>query len=187
MNVVSEAGPDLLEISEYREEWVRMFEQESARLREALGDFAVRIDHVGSTSIPGMAAKPVVDIQISVRGLHPMAAYKQTMLDLGYTHLSDSPPGDHIYPLFHMPETWPHTHHVHFCEADGDEEWRHLAYRDLLRGDAQLRQQYSDLKKSLAAETDLREAGAMDRYATGKSDFVDSVERMCRERGYIVE
>lgn len=98
--------PDRLEMSDYKDHWVRMFESEKARLESALGDIAERVDHVGSTSIPGMAAKPIIDIQISVRNLHPMDGYKEVMQRLGYTHLSDSPPGDHIYPLFHMPATW---------------------------------------------------------------------------------
>ena len=182
-----EEGPLLLEISEYQDKWVRMFELERERLKEALGDFAVRIDHVGSTSVQGMTAKPIVDIQISVRNLHPMSAYKGVMERLGYTHLSDSPPGDHIYPLFHAPATWPHTYHVHFCELGGDEEWRHLAFRDWLRRHPEARKEYSELKASLAAETDLRDPSALDWYADGKSAFVESIERACRELGYVVE
>jgi len=177
----------LLEISEYRPEWEHMFELEKGRLAVAFGSFAVRIDHVGSTAIEGMRAKPIVDIQISVRELHPISAYKDVMQDLGYTHLSDSPPGDHIYPLFHRPATWPHTHHVHFCELGGDEEWRHLAFRDWLRSHPEDQRKYSDLKVRLAAETDLEEPSALNRYAHGKSEFVESVERACRENGSVVK
>jgi GrpB-like predicted nucleotidyltransferase (UPF0157 family) len=184
---VFEEGPPLLEMSEYQDNWVLMFEQEKARLEAALGDFAVRIDHVGSTSVQGMTAKPVIDIQISVRDLHPISAYKDVMQRLGYTHLSDSPPGDHIYPLFHFPATWPHTHHVHFCELGGHEEWRHLVYRDWLRRHPEARKEYSDLKVRLAAQTDLRDPSAMDRYADGKSAFVEAIEHACRENAYVVE
>lgn len=184
---VFEEGSFFLEVSEYQDQWVQMFELEKERLRAALGDFATRIDHVGSTSVPGMNAKPIVDIQISVRELHPISAYKGVMERLGYTHLSDSPPGDHIYPLFHTPATWPHIYHVHFCELGGNEEWRHLAYRDWLRSHPEARQEYSDLKKRLAAETDLRDPSALDRYADGKSVFIDSIERACRESAYVVD
>jgi len=184
---VFEEGPVLLEVSEYQDKWLHMFELEKARLKAALGDFAARIDHVGSTSVQGMHAKPIVDIQISVRDLHPISAYKGMMEDLGYTHLSDSPPGDHIYPLFHTPATWPHTYHVHFCELGGDEEWRHLAYRDWLRRHPEAQKEYSDLKMRLAAEADLRDPSAMDRYADGKSTFIEVIERACREDDYVVE
>jgi GrpB-like predicted nucleotidyltransferase (UPF0157 family) len=174
-------------MSEYRGEWVQIFEEEKARLKGALGDFAVRIDHTGSTAVKGMAAKPIVDLQISVRGLHPISGYKGVMESLGYTHLSDSPPGDHLYPLFHMPATWPHTYHVHFCELGGHEEWRHLAYCDWLRRHPEAREQYSELKRRLAAATDTRDPVAMARYVDGKSEFVETIERACRENGYLVE
>lgn len=187
MNVTVQDAPPLLEMSEYRDHWVEMFEAEKARIKAAFGDFADRVDHVGSTSIPGMKAKPIIDIQISVRNLHPMEGYKEVMRRLGYIHLSDSPPGDHIYPLFHMPATWPHTHHVHFCELGGDEEWRHLAYRDRLRADPEARAAYSKLKTRLADATDLSDPDALDRYADGKSEFVEAIERACREDGYVVE
>lgn len=184
---VSKEGPRSLEISDYQDEWARMFEEEEQRLKTALGSFAARIDHVGSTAVQGMAAKPTVDIQISVGELHPISAYKGVMQNLGYTHLSDSPPGDHIYPLFHFPATWPHTYHVHFCRLGGNEEWRHLVYRDWLRNHPEARREYSDLKKRLAENTDLRDPAALDRYADGKSAFVESIERACRENAYIVK
>jgi GrpB-like predicted nucleotidyltransferase (UPF0157 family) len=66
---------DVLEIKPYDPRWAADFEQERARLVEALGMLAVRIEHNGSTSVPGLSAKPVIDIQISVRPLHPIDLY----------------------------------------------------------------------------------------------------------------
>lgn len=182
----NDTTPQLLEISAYNDAWPTMYEEEKQRLIEALGNIIARIDHTGSTSIPGMSAKPIIDIQISLDGLHPISRYKNLMLDLGYTHLSDSPPGDALYPLFHMPAEWPHTHHVHFCELGGNEEWRHMAYRDWLRERPEECARYSALKIGLAQNTDLRDPNSMPRYASGKSEYIDSIEEACHAVGYHV-
>jgi GrpB-like predicted nucleotidyltransferase (UPF0157 family) len=185
-SVGSDSVPQALEMSPYDSRWPAMFQQEKERIAKELGDIAVRIDHVGSTAVPGMTAKPIIDIQISVKVLHPMTPYKKILLSLGYTHLSDSPPGDKIYPLFHRPAAWPHTHHIHVCELGQDEEWRHLAYRDLLIANSDIREEYSAIKMKLAQACDLRDPDALSRYATGKSAFVDAIEEKCRRDGYTV-
>ena len=96
-----------VELSEYDPKWASMFDAEASRIREALGSFAKRIEHVGSTSVPGLAAKPVIDIQISVEKLHPMDPYKVLLEQIGYTHVPH--PDDAVYPFLHRPEIWPHT------------------------------------------------------------------------------
>src|SRR2546425_2727183 len=68
-----------LEIVPYDPEWPAAFEAEAVRLRAALGDVALRIDHHGSTSVPGLAAKPIIDIQVSVAALQPVAAYGERL------------------------------------------------------------------------------------------------------------
>jgi GrpB-like predicted nucleotidyltransferase (UPF0157 family) len=64
------------------------FEAEAAEVREALGPVALRVDHVGSTSVPGLAAKPIVDLQVSVAALQPMDAYREPLRSVGYEHLA---------------------------------------------------------------------------------------------------
>src|SRR5215510_11920320 len=100
-----------LQVVPYDPEWPRAFAAEAVRIRNALGPLAVRIDHNGSTSIPGLAAKPVIDIQVSVRSLQPIDAYQEPLQDLGYTHVAHA--DDSFCPFFHRPGGWPHTHHVH--------------------------------------------------------------------------
>ena len=80
-----------VEIYEYNPSWKEEFRRIGLRLRNALGDVARRIDHIGSTSIEGLAAKPVIDIQISVRRLEPMTLYLPGMEALGYVWRSDNP------------------------------------------------------------------------------------------------
>ena len=81
--------------------------------------------------MPGLAAKPVIDIQVSVASLVPHGRYVDTMATLGYRHvaLGDF---DLVYPFFHRPAEFPGTHHVHLCDAGGEQEWKHLAFRNSL-------------------------------------------------------
>lgn len=120
-----------ISIVAYDASWPRMFEAERDRIRAVLGARALRIDHHGSTSVPGLAAKPVIDIQISVRQLHPIEAYDHLLARIGYVHVPH--PDDAFCPYFHRPAAWPHTHHIHVVRHGGDEECRTLAFRDYLR------------------------------------------------------
>jgi len=79
-----------VEIAEYDALWPRLFEERGERLRQALGDAALRIDHIGSTSIPGLAAKPVLDIQISVAAFEPLAVFREPLEALGYVFRADN-------------------------------------------------------------------------------------------------
>jgi len=120
-----------LEVVPYDPGWPAAFEAEAVRLRAALGPLALRIDHNGSTSIPGLAAKPIIDIQVSVAALQPLAAHRERLETAGYVHVPH--PDDSFCPFFHRPLEWPHSHHVHLVQAGGVEERRTLAFRDYLR------------------------------------------------------
>ena len=161
------------EIVPYDPAWAAAFEAEAARLRVALGAVAVRIDHHGSTSVPGLAAKPIIDIQISVATLRPMATYADPLVSLGYVHLPD--PDDAVCPFFHRPAEWPHTHHVHVVEAGGVEERRTLAFRDYLRAHPNVAAEYERLKHAIAARLSPRDAEAREAYARAKSEFIQRV------------
>src|SRR5215471_9602723 len=102
--------------------WPAAFEAEAVRIRRALGSLALRIDHHGSTAIPGLAAKPIIDIQVSVKRLRPIEAYGEPLLTIGYMHVSHT--DDSFCPFFYRPSNWPHTHHVHVVEVGGAEEQR---------------------------------------------------------------
>jgi GrpB-like predicted nucleotidyltransferase (UPF0157 family) len=77
----------MIVIAPYDPAWPAAFAAEAKRIQCAFGDLALRIEHVGSTSVPGLAAKPVIDIQVSVTSLEPRANYHTLMVDLGYTHV----------------------------------------------------------------------------------------------------
>jgi GrpB-like predicted nucleotidyltransferase (UPF0157 family) len=139
-----------LEIVPYDPGWPAAFEAEAIRLRTALGTLALRIDHHGSTSIPGLGAKPIIDIQVSVAALQPISAYSGRLQAIEYVHVPH--PDDSFCPFFHRPPQWPHTHHVHLVEAGSAEERRTLAFRDYLRDHAATAREYEHLKQDLASQ-----------------------------------
>ena len=162
--------------------WPAAFEVEAARIRGVLGALAARIDHHGSTAVPGLRAKPVIDIQVSVAALQPMAAYLAPLTARGYTHL---PHADYtVCPFFHRPERWPHTHHIHVVESGGLEERRTLAFRDYLRDHREAAHDYERLKQSLAARLGGETAVAREAYARGKSQFIDEIVARALSSGY---
>jgi GrpB-like predicted nucleotidyltransferase (UPF0157 family) len=129
----------------YDAAWPGMFADERDRLAAALGEVAVRIDHFGSTAVPGLAAKPWIDIQVGVRRMRPADAYRDPLLALGYVHHPD----DDDHEFFDR-----RPYHVHVCGVGGDWARRHLAFRDLLRRDPAARSAYQEEKLRLAAEHD---------------------------------
>jgi GrpB-like predicted nucleotidyltransferase (UPF0157 family) len=170
-------------ISAYDAKWPLLFEEEAHRLRTAFGSVALRIEHVGSTSVPGLAAKPVIDIQVSVTSLVPHGRYVDTMATLGYRHLALGD-FDLVYPFFYRPPVgWPGTHHVHLCEAGGEQEWKHLAFRDYLRAHPQAAREYAALKRELARAHDEMTLDATQAYSLSKSEFVAGVLRAARAGG----
>jgi GrpB-like predicted nucleotidyltransferase (UPF0157 family) len=171
-----------LELVPYEPDWPSAFDAEAARLRRALGRLAVRVDHTGSTAVPGLAAKAVIDIQVSVAALQPLGAYGTPLLALGYVHVPHE--DDAVCPFFHRPSVWPHTHHVHVVQAGGSEECRTLAFRDYLREHPDVSREYQTLKRDLAAHSIASDPESREEYARGKSDFIERVVASALAAGY---
>lgn len=165
----------MITIVPYMQEWPDSFATEAGRIREQFVDRALRIDHVGSTSVPGLAAKPVIDIQISVASLEPRDPLLRDMQLLGYTHVDTGDGLDLVYPFFKRPAEWPSSHHVHLCEAGGVQERRHLAFRDYLRRHGSVAAEYLDLKRELARVHGGASPESRENYARGKSEFVEQI------------
>jgi GrpB-like predicted nucleotidyltransferase (UPF0157 family) len=171
-----------LQVLPYDPSWVNEFEAEAARVRSTLGSVALRIDHNGSTSVPGLAAKPVIDIQISVASLSPMDAYRLPLQAIGYTHIPHS--DDAFYPFFHRPAQWPHAHHIHVVVSGGDEERRTLAFRDYLRDHADVAREYEAIKVGLATAADASDGVSREAYARGKTSFIERTVAAALAGGY---
>ena len=166
-------APGSIAVVPYDSRWPADFERERDRIRRALGDVALRIDHHGSTAVAGLAAKPVIDIQVSVARLHPIDGYAAALERIGYVHLPHD--DDARCPFFHRPAEWPHTHHVHLVEAGGGEERRTLAFRDYLRAHPEAARDYEALKRDLARDHDGDCAESREAYARAKRAFVERI------------
>jgi GrpB-like predicted nucleotidyltransferase (UPF0157 family) len=145
------------------------------RLERALGSVAIRLEHVGSTAVPGLAAKPILDLQLSVVAIEPPAAYAQPLWRLGYLFVptDDSPD----YLLFVKPAERPRSHHLHVCEAGSEHELRHVAVRDYLREHGDEAARYEALKRELAARHPQHRLA----YIAGKEEYVTALERRAVE------
>ena len=161
----------MIQIVPYNPAWAEAFESEAGALRLVLGARAIRIDHVGSTAIHGLAAKPVIDIQVSLQSLEPPEEFQAALAPLGYKFVSLGEE-DHFYPWFAKPGEWPSTHHVHLCVAGEEQEAKHLAFRDYLRMNPEQARRYEALKRKLASEHQGKTLGSVASYSLGKSDFI---------------
>ena len=100
----------MIKLVAYDPAWPTIFEVEAIEIRRGFGGLALRVEHVGSTAVPGLSAKPVIDIQVSVTSLVTLDRYLGRLVCLGYVHV---PLGDfdRVYPFFQKPADWPCTHH----------------------------------------------------------------------------
>ncbi len=135
-----------VEIAGYDGHWPELFGEWRRRLGTALGDVALRVDHVGSTAVPGLAAKPVIDVQVSVDDLEDEPEYVPAIESTGVVLQSR----EHARRYFRPPPGRPRTVQVHVCAAGSEWERDHLLFRDYLRAHDEVRDAYAALKRELA-------------------------------------
>lgn len=156
-----------IHIAEYDLAWPDLFEREAERIRSALGDRALRIEHVGSTSVPGLAAKPIVDIALVVANSSDEGAYIPSLETAGYV-LRIREPDWFEHRLFKGPDT---NVNVHTFSDGCAEVERMVAFRDWLRTHDDDRDLYLDAKRELA----VREWKHVQNYADAKSAVVQEI------------
>ncbi len=133
-------------LADYDPGWPAAFEQESARIRAAVGDVARAIEHYGSTSVPGLRAKPIIDILLGVAPLNDWVKCKAPLESLGYDYAENAGVPNHFI-FGRGRDRTERTHLVHVVEFEG-ESWHFcLAFRDALRRDALLRAEYLGIKE----------------------------------------
>jgi len=157
-----------IRIVEHDHGWAAQAQEELRRLSEALGPVALRLEHVGSTAVPGLAAKPVIDLQLSVAAIEPRGRYVAPLERLGYLFVADPESPD--FRLFAKPAERPRSHHLHVCEAGSEHELRHLALRDFLRCHAGEAARYAELKRAVAK-----------RYPRDRLAYIDAKEEYVRD------
>jgi GrpB-like predicted nucleotidyltransferase (UPF0157 family) len=153
----------------YDPRWPAHFETAASKLREALGPSALAVHHVGSTSVPGLCAKPILDILVSIADFDAGLELVPVLESLGYEFGPDDEIPDRHYFRRHIGTV--RTHHLSLAEPASRHHEETLAFRDALRRNAQLATTYAELKLILAG------AFPLDRpaYQEGKSEFIDDV------------
>ena len=163
-----EIAADPVRVVPYDPEWPAIFARQAVELRGALGIVALRIDHIGSTAIPQLAAKPIIDVQISVADFEPLAAYRDPLKRLGYVFRADNP--DRTKRYFREPPGQ-HRTHIHVRRAGSFGEQFALLFRDFLRVHADVAAAYAELKIKLAERYSEDSAA----YTDAKGPFIWSV------------
>jgi GrpB-like predicted nucleotidyltransferase (UPF0157 family) len=141
--------PDPIIIAPYDAQWPLLFADLGARLRAALGPVATRIDHIGSTSVPGMAAKPVIDVQISVCAFEPLTAYKDPLESLGFVFRANN---DDLTKRYFRESPGERRTHIHVRLAGSWSEQFALLFRDYLRAHDEEASAYAAVKYRLAEQ-----------------------------------
>jgi GrpB-like predicted nucleotidyltransferase (UPF0157 family) len=157
-------------VVDYDAEWPRWFEDIRARVWPVVLDVADRIEHVGSTSVPGLAAKPVIDITIVVPTRSEVPLAIERLARLGYSHRGNLGIDDR--EAFNNPPDLP-QHNMYVCPEGTIGIVNQVAVRDFLRADADASRRYGELKKQLAAKF----PHDIEQYVFGKTDFILDVLR----------
>lgn len=128
--------------------WQGRFQSEAVAIRDALGSVAVSVDHVGSTSVPGLCAKPVIDISVSVLDIVAVDSYRGPVEGIGYLFVP-VPESPDLH-FFAKPASRPRGYHVHVCEAGSLHERQQLAVRDYMRTHPGEAAAYGAVKQTIA-------------------------------------
>ncbi|MDX8047180.1 GrpB family protein [Gracilibacillus sp. S3-1-1] len=158
-----------VEVCPSNENWPSMFEAEAKKLQSIFGQEMIAIHHIGSTSVPGLQAKPVIDMMPVVKNIDDVDAFNQEMNKLGYECKGENGISGRKYFQKGGDDR---THHVHIFQHGSDEINRHLAFRDYLRSHPEDRERYGTLKERLAQQF----PDDMISYMEGKDGLVKEIE-----------
>ncbi|MCG3197606.1 MAG: GrpB family protein [Candidatus Omnitrophica bacterium] len=151
--------------------WACEFETEAQLIRDAVGDLVLRLHHIGSTAIPGISAKPIIDILMEVRDIDELDSRSSSMQCLGYEAKGEfGIPGRRYFRKDSA--SGERTHQVHAFAAHSPEIERHLAFRDYMITHPEAAQRYSELKQLLARE----HSSDIQAYMDGKDAFIKEQE-----------
>jgi GrpB-like predicted nucleotidyltransferase (UPF0157 family) len=166
-----------IHIEPYNPAWVVSFLEERAAIARAIEPWlAGPIEHVGSTAVPGLAAKPVVDIMAAVRGLDESRPALERLREIGYCY---APYRSDVMHWFCKPSAELRTHHLHLVPFVSALWVERLAFRDLLRSNAVVADEYAALKYRLAQT----HRNDRERYTDSKGPFIEGALRTSRENG----
>jgi GrpB-like predicted nucleotidyltransferase (UPF0157 family) len=156
-----------IEIHDYDPGWPERYRQHAAIIAEALGEAAIRIEHIGSTAVPGLAAKPIVDILLVVHDSADEASYLPRLEQAGYV-LRVREPEFYDHRMLRTPER---DVHIHVFSPGSPEIERYLRFRNRLRTNAEERRLYEETKRRLASKS----WPDMDAYAEAKTETIERI------------
>lgn len=163
-------------VTDYDPLWKRKYEKESLLIKDILMDNCIAIYHIGSTSVEGLAAKPIIDIMVAVKSLEKVDRTAADFSKIGYEYLGEFGITGRRYLRKGGDER---TYQIHIFQA---EDWinigRHLAFRDYMRTHKQARDEYTKIKKELARKFPYD----IDGYCDGKENFVQKIEKLARSQ-----
>ncbi len=172
-------GP-IAHVVDYKPEWPGLYLEERARILAAIGPWVSGIEHVGSTAIPGLAAKPILDILVGLRKLDDASRCIPRMEGLGHEYVAEYEKELPMRRYFWKGLRENRTHHVHMVEAGSDFWVTHLRFRDFLRDHPVDARRYEALKRDLVA----RFENDRDAYTASKAEFIKSILSKATEAGY---
>lgn len=158
---------EAFELAEYNPEWPRLYEQEAAAIEAALGEEVIEIRHIGSTSVPGLRAKPIIDILVAVESFAPVASYSARLSSLGYTHQPMDTDDERLFFWKGIPR----THHLHIVEYATWEHQRHIIFSEYLRTHPEVARLYVQVKQELAVAFKHNRPA----YTRGKTAFIKAI------------
>lgn len=157
-------------IVDYDPQWPILYEEEKRLILRVVGHKVLAIEHVGSTAVPGLGAKPIIDMMSGVRQSPDAEECIPLLRDIGYTSVTPQPDDpDHYYCLGKGPHSV--GYHLHLMKFGSDSWEKHLLFRDYLRTHPSVSQQYYEIKKKLADEHRLDRAA----YTEAKTSFIETV------------
>ena len=154
--------------------WQSAFEKIKSEIEEAIGDLILGIEHVGSTSVRGMSAKPCIDIDVVIESSSLLDAVIERLAEIGYIHEGDL--GIKDREAFKYTDN-PHlmTHHLYVCPQSSEELRRHITFRDFLRTNPEAVRKYSAVKETAARSF----PDDIDKYIEYKSPCIEEMYRQC--------
>ena len=165
-------------VVEYRPQWRKIFEEEKQLLQAVLGESLAQVEHIGSTAVVGLAAKPVIDIMIGLPDFSVAEKIVPEIEALGYEYFKKYEVEMPFRRYFAKDLNGIRTHQIHMVEIGGEFWKRHLLFRDYLRQNPLAANKYAALKKQLAE----LEWADVNEYADAKSEFIKSIENKAREQ-----
>ena len=158
----------------YDEAWKIAFEEIKKEIEGAIGDLIIGIEHVGSTSVEGLSAKPFIDIDVVIKDYSVFATVVNKLETIGYIHEGDLGIKDReAFKYSNKPHL--QKHHLYVCPQDSKELYRHITFRNFLRNNAEAVKQYS-LAKETAAQLYPND---IDKYIECKSPCIEELYKMC--------